>query len=932
MNSTLNIYSNCKIIPSKNFKVDFIENYLATLSKATILDFQYVKHSLQVQIKVDMSQTGLTFTSEFNANYVSIKNGTDGTIVYYFVKNKRWLSEHTIAFDLFMDTINSFNDSISISPKTKILRQHLDRYQKISNETGMVIDNVSEMIFDYSKDENSMLIAGNMEYRKPYILFLDLNNSGLTDLFDLQPTADEYYINLKIAFATSTSNVIKLYAVKKDNYEMTLLQTFNTDSPIEKRIYIDNINQVRKWSPNLSYSPSFDREDYYLAILNDDDTAKIIELDCKIYYHISATTQYTIDDTQFAKLKSFFAYAGQYINGVKGTAKPLIDMYSEGITPKLYGKDIQFLNDEFSNQDWYLIYANQNDPSESLDNPVDCFIVPKGRLVFTNYDTTFSGSYTGSDIANALPFIQGSQPTTDDIALYIHGIFQNGCSINGYMSSTMGGSESFQTISVDSNTYFRMYRDVYASTGHSFLIIQKLTYAGLLVATYCIDLQRKNGSYADTRAFGYNAMVVIQKTNFSIDPTFSSSGWLCTELMGSQYSFSYVSQLSEIDRTNPKIIKCIELPYFPTNVIANEHIVGYRLLGGEWLSDYIAGFGRVLKIRSAEEKLSRQMYFDITSTSNPFKIFANRSYAISTETLKSMNNEPKLFNSDYYQPKFVYDSFGFIFQMELITSSLTSLANNNALDVKFTTTTTINSRFMFTFNDYVCESKELQDYNNIMCISRNNELPLYNQQYINYLRAGYNYDVKNKQRTEAFSWLGAGLSMAGAVASFASSGITGGFGITMGISFTASALGTIANAINTTITQEQNFEIKQKQLQLQTTSVYGSDDVDLMNAYAHNRLKLKLYEVSPRMKQLLFDLFFYTGYVSNTLGLPNTTSRTRFNFVACELVFEQTPNISEEIIDDIKNRYNIGLTFLHRYNNIWDFEQKYENWETALVE
>ena len=930
MTSTLVLYKNCKIIPSKNFKVDDIGIYLNTLTKETITDFQYVKQAMNVSITVNMSQTALTYDSENNNNYVSIKNGTTGTLVYYFVKNKVWTAENTLKLDLLMDTINTFNDSLTISPKTKILRQHIDRFEKISSQSAQIIANKQPIEMTYKKLNNYLIKADDLDYRKPSIILLDLENNGFNEIFETQPSALEYYVDISYTFVGDNADGRNFvyYLVKKDLSEMQ-----NVGSPIiqfSPRGFRFTRNNGT-WTTNAVYGQTITiPSGYYFGIYIGDDYAKLTEIDIRFWYQTTSTHEFEITPQQFVHSKKFFAGAGVITTGITGGAKPLIDMYSEGIVPKLYGKEIQYLR-TFIDTDWFLIYANQNDPSESLVNPVDCFIVPKGRCVITNYDTTFTGKYYGNNIADAINIIQGTHPTANDEALYIHGIFQSGCTISGYMGTSLSDRNPiYQTISVDNNSYLRMYRDVYTGDSHNILVIQKINYNGTIIRTDYIDLNRE-GTLSETTAFNYSALVVIQKANYSIDPTYTTQGWLSTALMGSQYSFSYLSQLSEIDRTDPKIIKCIELPYFPTSIVANEHIVGYRLLSGHWLSDYVAGYGRVLKIRSSEEKLNRDISFAISSNDNPFKPYAERQFNVSFIDEKNIENEPKLFNSDYYQPKVIYDSFGFIFQLELITSDLTSLAVNNVMSVSFTTTTTMNSRFMFTYNDYECEEKELQDYNNIMCVARNNELPLYNQQYINYLRAGYNYDVKNKQRTETFAWLGAGLSMAGAVASFASTGITGGFGVAMGISFTASALGTIANAINTTITQEQNFEIKQKQLQLQTTSVYGSDDVDLMNQYAQNRLKLKLYEVSPRMKQLLYDLFFYTGYISNTLGLPKTNTRTRFNFVSCELVFEQVPNLPEDIVEDIKNRYSIGLTFLHRYNSIWDFEQKYENWETSLV-
>ena len=59
--STLNFYKNTPLLPNKNFMVDDIETYLYKNHQSvsgqyfSITDFQYIKHSLNLEIKIDMS-------------------------------------------------------------------------------------------------------------------------------------------------------------------------------------------------------------------------------------------------------------------------------------------------------------------------------------------------------------------------------------------------------------------------------------------------------------------------------------------------------------------------------------------------------------------------------------------------------------------------------------------------------------------------------------------------------------------------------------------------------------------------------------------------------------------------------------------------------------------------------------------------------------
>ena len=115
MQNTWKFYYNCKIIPEKNFRVDNLETYLGTLTKDTItgetqaLSPMYIKHDLNLFLKVDKSQGLLNFFNNANnLNYVSIQNADDTYPVYYFVLHKNWTAKNTVSLILLMDTVNTF--------------------------------------------------------------------------------------------------------------------------------------------------------------------------------------------------------------------------------------------------------------------------------------------------------------------------------------------------------------------------------------------------------------------------------------------------------------------------------------------------------------------------------------------------------------------------------------------------------------------------------------------------------------------------------------------------------------------------------------------------------------------------------------------------------------------------------------------------------
>ena len=372
--------------------------------------------------------------------------------------------------------------------------------------------------------------------------------------------------------------------------------------------------------------------------------------------------------------------------------------------------------------------------------------------------------------------------------------------------------------------------------------------------------------------------------------------------------------IDTINRTDADIAKIIKLPYRPTD----EYFTG-------WLYDSTMHMLLLANLNSPLEAT-------LTTSFNPLGDLRLTAENPTLTANKNKKWESKLFHSDYYQPKFVYDSFSFIFALERQNGYVPT----SQFLITFTATGTINSRFLFTFASYNVDGYILEDYSNILPIARNNELPIYNSDYINYIKMGFNYDVKSKQRQEAGQWIGTALSLVGSIASFASSGVTGGFGIAAGISLGTATLGQLVNAVNSTAQAEANQAQKLFQLRQQKESVMGSDDLDIMCKYTGNKAKWMLYQISLRMESVLFDLFHFTGYIDGTNKIPNVTTRKWFNFLSCDLVINEDNNINDDIIKDIIAKYALGVTFMHSntINSVktWDWQQEKENWETSLFE
>ena len=307
----------------------------------------------------------------------------------------------------------------------------------------------------------------------------------------------------------------------------------------------------------------------------------------------------------------------------------------------------------------------------------------------------------------------------------------------------------------------------------------------------------------------------------------------------------------------------------------------------------------------------------------------------SDTTPKNIQYETKLFNSEFYQMKFVYDSFSFLVKFENFTAL--HRYEYYVSEFEFYVSSTLSSKMLikFTSLDFDNCKTDDQNYTDVMYISRNNELPLYNSAYANYIRSGYNFDIKTKNRQMTSSIVQSAIGIAGGIAGAGLSAT--GFGAVAGASLITTSLARLSGIAFTTAQHEQDIQQKLKQAEMQGMSVAGSDDIDLLERYANgNKKKLVKYEVSPRMKKILWDLFYYTGYIANYQGVPNTTTRKHFNFVQAKIVFENTPNLPQDICDEISAKYEEGITFFHKFGNAgtqydWDLAQQYENWETTIV-
>lgn len=841
--STVKLYKDSKIIEGRNFIVDDIESYLSTLTNTLeFTNFQYIKHGLNITIKVNKSQDYLDFKATNDYNYCSIVNvSSDGTSpqkkVYYFVDSMKWTAESTLSLNLVMDTINTFalGTDFTISDKTTILREHGDRYKKI---TG----------------------------------------------------GDESYTTY------STSTYCTTY-VTYDRYRSIV--TIETDA--------GSIDSIDSWYSNANISTT----------ITISGTNLVIEVE-----HENPNERIDIDVVCAIHTKVLY--------------QRVIDPVSEGIQSLLFKTASTDILDN-NNLRWYLVYKNKDniDPDQiNPTNPILAQLRPSETISVKEYSEV---SIVASDLNNDQYILftadYNSLPATSLDKSYSN-IYS--LTAKGYLAS-IRITKSFVKKVVEEVGTVSYGVIVYKTGGNLYTAQVTFTDAG---SGYLNSSDLKGAIIIDNFKMDCNGLVASSLKGYkgSFANADDLKEWHSTSNYSNAISLSaatIINGIDMLDRTDSKLIKIIESPYCPS---ALEVRGNYFILGRGWTIT-TDGTESVIGLNDINIDLINEIKSNVES---PIKELYRKELTISTTATRNDVNESKLFHSDFYQPKMVYDSFSYILQLENLDTD-NPIFNKSVPDlfnVSWITANTINSRFLALFPQLEFR-KSVQDFDNLMVVARNNELPIFNSTYLNYLRNGYNYDVKQKdaaiEKYKGDLWLNAISSISHVALGVGGGAIAGGgspAGIAVGatsgvISGVTSFVQQYRNAAYNIARQEDSIALKLSQAAATAVSVSACDDVNLLKQYSPF-IKYNKYQIGDNLKKAMADLFYYCGYKRDIQGTPNSTNRYWFNFVQANLVIATTNNIPSEIMNDIVSKYSEGITRLHHHTT-WDFNQEKENWEVSLL-
>lgn len=409
---------------------------------------------------------------------------------------------------------------------------------------------------------------------------------------------------------------------------------------------------------------------------------------------------------------------------------------------------------------------------------------------------------------------------------------------------------------------------------------------------------------------------------------------------GSGYVAEYLGAISALDRTASNIVKVIECPYCPIDYQFDSQTGIYS-------------FSSFFETKSPEGFFRT---FDLTKTFSSrivnFEYFENDvSTVASISRLQSYGArfllDSKCLTSAYYRPTFYYDSFAWSIKLEDYQFEGYDEGNFNplTLEIRYKQSLALSSSLMFEFENWVLpegnfeEVYSEQNFDKIMLANRNNEIPLYSSEYLNYLRNGYNYDKKKLSENLAQGIAQTSLTALASVLSFALSPATGGVSAAAGIGLAAGATSSLANIGFSQLQGSEAIEQKIKTLKMQGYSVSGNDDIDLFKAYSGNKLKRKNYAVSPEEESRLDDRFAYYGYACGDYANPYpayTNTRRFYNFIKVDPVFELRANDDfGEFAEEISDKLRAGVTIWHEGGYLlsnYSLNRDIENVENSIIE
>lgn len=226
----------------------------------------------------------------------------------------------------------------------------------------------------------------------------------------------------------------------------------------------------------------------------------------------------------------------------------------------------------------------------------------------------------------------------------------------------------------------------------------------------------------------------------------------------------FTTAYKDFDNSNSRLSKIIELPYAPVSVSKYDGTYSFANCTFRYGYNILQiNTDRLSALVNNDSRLQDLLY---VSLENP----------TATDT-PNINLESKLYSSEFYDYAYYYDTEKQPVRLEDISTNLL----NCSINIYYNTTATMNSDKQFYFAFSNANYNEMQPYETYLNCARSTEKMILNDNYAEYIKNGYNYDLWNQKRTEKLATINAVVSGISAATSLAGTAVNFGFGLSAGI-------------------------------------------------------------------------------------------------------------------------------------------------------
>ncbi len=408
-------------------------------------------------------------------------------------------------------------------------------------------------------------------------------------------------------------------------------------------------------------------------------------------------------------------------------------------------------------------------------------------------------------------------------------------------------------------------------------------------------IQSMEGNFKSFEVYGSNELEMGQDNNdgnYDVNSTLTLTDYVFSDIADTTITTD-LPTISGVSNVDDELNQIQELPFD----------LGYTI-NAKYFGD-----GEIAAPKIVSKEVSYTMPYIIDKPTSYDPIKRNNIY------------ETKLYGSYVTGYSIAYDNSS----IPVMPERASSMINTNSVTVY------VPANMSNNLGIKIWNQREQKLNDNWLITARNNNVTIYNDEYLSFLRNGYNYGIKAQQLNSAKNWIGVATNLAGtglSIASRAQLGTLGAYGTIQ------SGLNTVSQLANSIISQVENnnaLEQKRQQLLNSVISTSGSDNLDLFKTYAGNNVYLVTSTPREELLNSIWDLFYYTGYADNLsyTTMPEIKTRQYFNYIQAEILncVIVNPKVKARIVQSFAN----GVTYEWNYNDTWLMNgELYENWETSL--